>query len=204
LTIKQSLKFLYPFCFSYENKGMFGRCQSNKIFYPVISLYSIQMMYYPAFREIFAISLFPNQYVFKNIIRILLRSRMGRCIDIYVSLTIYASTTFPEIVPFSRGKANSLCLPKIFNSNFTGTTPTKSSIGRNLFATHTLLLMVMSIFTRPLLYTLFMVKIVFPVIFGVVIILFHNCIIAFKAIYVNAFKRAKEPELIEVDAEVLR
>lgn len=67
LPIKRSLKFLYSFSFSLENKTMFHIRQGNKITKTIIIFDTIQMMNYPTFWQQSAICFFPNQSMFQRI-----------------------------------------------------------------------------------------------------------------------------------------
>ena len=67
MTIKQSFKFLYPFCLSLKHKIMLLIRHGYQILGAIIILDAVQVVDYPAFRQWLAVSLFPNKNVFHNI-----------------------------------------------------------------------------------------------------------------------------------------
>lgn len=67
LVIKESLKLLNPFGFGLKEQVMFLVRQALKIHRAVIILNPIEVVNYPTFRQRFAMSLFPNKDMLKNI-----------------------------------------------------------------------------------------------------------------------------------------
>ncbi len=134
LIIKQSLKFLDTLCFSFKQQKMFFIRQYLKICRSVITLNSVQMMDYPSLWHWFAMNLFPNKDMFKNITTTNVCSRVARIINTYITPKINP-TTFPIVVVFTFSKKHRIYYWVSFPPNFQLARITSQTFRTTRFAT---------------------------------------------------------------------
>ena len=94
LILKQSFQFLYSFSLSLENKIMLPIWQSLQVANTIISRYSIEMMYYPALRQLPIVSCFPNNQMFSYI-----PSSISSWVVRYMKENITSLTDIPTPLP---------------------------------------------------------------------------------------------------------
>jgi hypothetical protein len=101
LLLQKCFKFLNAFSFCCQNVIVLFIRESGKILQPIITLYSIQMVNYPSVREVFPVSLFPNEDMFKHTPARLISSRVTGAINHNITIGKFITSAFPLGVFFS-------------------------------------------------------------------------------------------------------
>lgn len=114
LLSKQCLQFLDALCLSLKEKIMFTAGHRYEVFGSVIIPNTIKMMNNPSFRQWLVMNLLPHQNMFKDIMSSLICSRVVRCPDHNISVTMHGFTTFPSItMTVSTRWFKHACFPKM-------------------------------------------------------------------------------------------
>lgn len=121
LPIEQSLKFLYPLCFSLKDKIMLLAGQALQVTWSIIICNSVEMMNHPPLGQWFAIRFLPNYNVFPNVrfFGALRCPRMFRLINVDITETLI-STPSPARVfcPSYFGESLSIICNRALSASF--------------------------------------------------------------------------------------
>ena len=123
LIVKQGFKFLDALGLSSKQEVMLFTGHSYEITRSIVIWDSIKVMNYPSIGQRFAVSLFPNQYMFKYI-SLLGSSVVNRLHNSNVSISILSPSAFPFVMLFS--SLNQMCKITSLPASFHRTSRAKS------------------------------------------------------------------------------
>ena len=115
MTVKNSFQFLNTLCLGLKNKGMFLARQAYQIARAVVVSDTIKVMDYPALRQWFAVCLFPDKDMLKDI-SLFTCSWVVRSVYQYIA-RVHSASTLPQRMVFAlsaRAVRHLTTLPALF------------------------------------------------------------------------------------------